>query len=345
VADPATPLVVRPVERDEWRRLAEGFADHGYQQVWEYGQLAAARVGAVSEHVVVVRGDEVCALADVRVRRVPLLGGIAYVSAGPLTRRAGAPGSARLAAAAAALREEYVARRGLVLRLLAPVGPAAWNEASASAIAGAGFRPTSAGRRYRTILLEVARPDDAIRAGLHAKWRNHLRRAEKAGLTVTASAHADGFERFLAMFETFVARKGFDVTAPLEVFVGVQREAPEADRFVVFAAERDGRAIAAHVASFRGDTGVFVLGATLPEALECDAAYLLAWRATLAARAAGCAWYDLGGIDPGANPGVHHFKERTGGTDVAAAGPFEASSGLRASLLLAAERLRARHGR
>src|SRR5262245_62560298 len=157
-----------------------------------------------------------------------------------MTRRAGETGAANLAASAAALREEYVARRGLVLRLLAPVGPAAWNEAAAAAIAGAGFHPSSAGRTYRTILLDVARSPGAVREGLHAKWRNHLRRAEKAGLTVTASTHAEAFERFLAMFETFVARKGFDVTAPVEVFVGVQREAPEAERFVVFAAERDG---------------------------------------------------------------------------------------------------------
>ena len=333
---------MRPVERDEWRRLAENFADHGYQQVWEYGPLAAARVGAQSERVAVVAGDEVRALADVRVRRVPVLGGIAYVSGGPLTRTAGASDPARFAEAAAALRDEYVARRGLVLRVLAPVGAAPWNDGVAAAMSGAGFRVSSAGRRYRTILLDVARSEDAIRAGLHAKWRNHLRRAEKAGLTVTESRDAAAFERFLSMFEEFVARKGFDDTAPVDVFRAVQREAPEADRFLVLAAGRDGRTIAAHVASLRGDTGVYVLGATLPEALECDAAYLLAWRAILAARAAGCVSYDLGGIDPEANPGVHHFKERTGGADVTAAGPFEASEGARSAAVLAAERLRRR---
>lgn len=329
---------MRPLERDEWRRLADGFADHGHQQVWEYGLAAAERVGARSEHVAVVAGDDVRALADVRVRRVPLLGGIAYVSAGPLTRR----DAARFAEAAVALRDEYVARRGLVLRVLAPIGPVAWNDGAAAAMSAAGFRASKAGRRYRTVLLDVARGEDAIRAGLHAKWRNHLRRAEKAGLTVTASRDAAAFERFLAMFETFVARKGFDDVGPLDVFRAVQKDAPEADRFLVLTAERDGRAIAAHVASLRGDTGVYVLGATLPEALECDAAYLLAWRAIEAARAAGCAWYDLGGIDPQTNPGVHHFKERTGGDDVTAAGPFEASSGVRAAAVLAAERLRRR---
>jgi hypothetical protein len=338
----AAPLRVRPVGCEEWRRLAGGFADHGHQQVWEYGQLAAERIGAASEHVAVVSGDDVRALADVRVRRVPLLGGIAYVSSGPLTRTSGSADAARLGEAASALRDEYVGQRGLVLRILAPVGTAAWNEAAAASLAGAGFRPSQAGRSYRTILLDIARPSDAVRAGLHAKWRNHLRRAEKAGLTVTESRDADALERFLAMFEAFVARKGFDDAGPVDVFRGVQRDAPEADRFVVFAAEREGRAIAAHVASFRGDTGVYLLGATLPEALECDAAYLLAWRAIEAARAAGCTRYDLGGIDPEANPGVHHFKERTGGDDVTAAGPFEAAEGARAAAVLAAERLRKR---
>ena len=52
--------------------------------------------------------------------------------------------------------------------------------------------------------------------------------------------------------------------------------------------------------------------------------------------------YDLGGIDPVANPGVTSFKLRTGGVDVAAV-PFELSpGGLRGTATDLAERAYAR---
>jgi lipid II:glycine glycyltransferase (peptidoglycan interpeptide bridge formation enzyme) len=82
---------------------------------------------------------------------------------------------------------------------------------------------------------------------------------------------------------------------------------------------------------------VYLLGATSPEALTVKAAYLLQWKAIEEARARGCRWYDLGGIDPAENPGVFHFKEGLGGADVTAAGPFEWRSGARARLTVTLE--------
>ena len=78
---------VRRLERAEWEAAVHDFRDHSYRQCWAYGAALAARRGAVSEHVAIERGDELVGLADVRVKKLPVVGGgLAYVSGGPLVR-------------------------------------------------------------------------------------------------------------------------------------------------------------------------------------------------------------------------------------------------------------------
>ena len=52
----------------------------------------------------------------------------------------------------------------------------------------------------------------------------------------------------------------------------------------------------------------------------------------------GVKWYDLDGIDLEINPTVAEFKQRTGGVDCTAAGPYEfCPSGATSVLISAAE--------
>ena len=60
--------------------------------------------------------------------------------------------------------------------------------------------------------------------------------------------------------------------------------------------------------------------------------------AIVVAKSHGMRWYDLGGIDPEANPGVYHFKKGLSGTEVRAAGPYEVRpGGLTGRITLAGE--------
>jgi hypothetical protein len=342
-----TGISIERVDRTRWLELSAGFADHNYRQTWDFGVLAAARVGAVSEHVAIRADERVLALADVRIKRVPLLGGIAYVTGGPLTRSDGVCDVKRCLDAVTALRDEYALRRGFVLRVVPPIGPAGWNQEVAAGLAQAGFAKTEAAPIYRTMLVDISGPPAAIRKSFHQKWRNCLNRAEKERLTVRAGG-AEDLDRFAAMFDEFVVRKGFDVQLGVDFYRSAQRDLPESERFLLLLAERDGALLAGHLSSALGDTMVYLLGATTPQALTCKAAYLLQWQAIEHARSRGCRWYDLGGIDPEGNPGVFHFKEGLGGADVTAAGPVEWNSGLRPRLVRVVEsgyrRMRARRG-
>lgn len=329
----ASGLRFEPLDRDGWHRETGAFADHNYRQVWDFGVAGAERVGARSEHVLLRDGAHAFALADVRVKKLPVLGGgLAYVTGGPLTRRDGAADASRCVEAVLALRRIYCDGRGMILRVNAPVGPPSWNREVAEGLARGGFVATEAVRGYRTILVDIGRPLDAVRKTLRQKWRNCLNRSEREGLEVEGGDDATALERFAPLYDALVERKGLDVDLSLDFYLRVQRAAAAGERYLVLFASRDGRPVAGHVSSPLGDTSVYLLGATSPEALKCNAAYLLQWHAIQRAKERGCRWYDLGGIDPDANPGVYHFKTGFGGEDVTAAGPLEWVAGPRARL-------------
>lgn len=315
----AAAPTVDEVGRDAWRALVAGFADHNYRQTFEFGEVAAARVGARSVHVAIRSGGDVIAVADVRVKSVPLLGGLAYVNGGPLVRRGRDVDPRTFVAAVAALRDEFGRRRGLVVRVVPPIGPAAWNASVAAGLAEAGFAATDAARSYRTMLVDIDRPAAALRKAFRQKWRNGLNRSERSGLTVRHADTVEALREFAGLFGEFIARKGFNVDLGIDFYERVQAVAPAGERYAVLLAELEGRPVAGHVSSPLGDTSVYLLGATTPDALKCNAAYLLQWRAIELAQARGCRWYDLGGIDPVGNPGVFHFKEGMSGDDVTSA--------------------------
>lgn len=326
---------VTQLDRATWEREAALFADYNYRQGWAFGLAAAAHVGAVSEHVACVTDGVLRGLADVRVKGLPVVGGgVAYVNGGPLVRRVNEPSTVhldRLRGVTQMLHAEYVKDRGMVLRIVGTIGDARWSAAQDEVLEAAGFVPSTMATTYRTMIRRVDEPMSVIRSGLAQKWRNCLNKAERQGVTVTAHRDTGSMQRFVLLYDEFVARKGVHANHDAAYFMKVQQDACSAscgseEPLTVRLAERDGELLAGHVSSSLGDTCVYLLGATSPAGLRCNAAYLLQWDTICAAHNAGRVWYDLGGIDPQANPGVHHFKEGVRGIDVTAVGPYEACS-------------------
>lgn len=334
---------IKSVGREEWLTLAPRFCDHNYRQGWAYGQLLAAKRKAHSRHVKIVSrgregGDELLGLADVRIKRAPLLGGVAYISGGPLTRMNSAGDLERLGACLDALQRQFVEKEGLILRIQGTLGDPAWNEASAACFAAHGFVPASQGSTYRTVVVDLQPPLADIRAGLAQKWRNCLNKAQRSNPAPEVTTRLEDFDRFTALFDQFVGRKGFSVDLGADFFRTVQGAVAPPEALTLTTLQVNGTLIAGHMASMLGDTCVYLLGATSDEALKTNAAYLLQWHVIEQARACGLRWYDLGGIDPAENPGVYHFKCGLGGTEMRVPGPFELAPGtLRARLALRAE--------
>lgn len=309
------------------------FADANFRQSWAYADLAARRVGGASEWFELREGADSIALANVRIKRLPLgLGGIALLSGGPLVRHlsaaCGSDPAESLRRMLRLLVEEFVRRRGLKLRVQAAPGCPDWNRQQEAVLADCGFALASQARPYRTILKSIEGDEDDLRRSLEQKWRNQLNAASRQGFTVEAGSTPALFERFSPLFGSTQSGKGFSVDLDAGFFsrVGGATEAGEPTPWVTIVSH-EGRDVSGHLGMYMGDTGVYLLGGTTDEGRRLKAAYWAQWQAILHARSVGCSWYDLGGIDPEGNPGVFHFKEGLKGIDLLAPPPVELGSG------------------
>jgi lipid II:glycine glycyltransferase (peptidoglycan interpeptide bridge formation enzyme) len=266
-------------------------------------------------------------MASVRIKKLPLLPlGIAYITGGPMIRKNDTGDGEILKNFLHKLKEEYCQKRGLVLRIGPAIGSAEWNDMQKTIFQEEGFSITKNTATYRTFMLNINRSAEDIRKTLDQKWRNCLNRSEKNNLTIQTGNDEALFEKFLAIYDELRERKQFDVNLDANFYYTVQKKINGNQRFCISIAELEGKPAAGHVSSIAGDTCVYLLGASNSLGLEMKASYLLQWQTILHAKESGCLWYDLGGIDPDENPGVYHFKEGLGGTDITAPGPYEYTS-------------------
>ena len=276
-----------------------------------------------------------------RVKQAPLIGGVAYITGAPLVRRDAdlATSQRGLDASLAALRDHYVRQRGLTLRILPAIGDEDWTARQVASFEQAGFVVTDAARPYHTMAVDLRPEEPEIRRSLAQKWRNCLNASERNGCTVTCGSEPGLFARFDAMFKDLRERKGFESDLGCDFYASVQAGLEPRERFLVTIIEVDGADAAGHVGHIAGDTCVYLLGASNDRARRTKAAYLAQWAFLLAGKAAGCSWYDLGGVDEEANPGVYRFKRGLGGASWSAPGPYEMRPhGLRGVTTTAAER-------
>jgi hypothetical protein len=310
---PGWTVQVDAIDAPAWHALLDRFADANIYQAWACeqargGWLAAA--GSVS-HLRLLNNGEVCAAAQVRIVKLPLLRlGIAYVRWGPLWRLRGqATDPQVLSTMLSCLRHEYVLRRGLGLRLLPYMFQEdEQGELLVPLLAANGYTRLAGDTPQRTLLLPLGASLTELRAGLDQKWRNSLNHAERNGLVVEEGTSDELLRRFIAIHTQMRARKGFVATSDVHTCRDMQAGLPQRHRMRVLLASIQGQLAAGVVCSRLGDTGVFLHGATSDAGLRSNASYLLQWRALAWLKEGGAAVYNLHGINPLSNPGSWRFK-------------------------------------
>jgi lipid II:glycine glycyltransferase (peptidoglycan interpeptide bridge formation enzyme) len=307
----------------EWAQMLDLFSDANIYQTWSYGCVRWGQENL--SHMVLRRDGEPLAMTQLRiVRPTRLKFGIGYLRWGPLCDRRGEVLDPEVVTAMAkALEDEYVRKRKLFLRILPNAfagSPRA--EVIRSAFSRFNPEPLVTENTYRTFLVDLA-PDLAeVRKRLDVKWRNQLTRSEKNNLQVVADHGRAEYRTFSEIYYQMLKRKGFNTTVDVEEFERIQEDLPEQHRMYVLIAKDSGIPVAGLVASVMGDSAIYLLGATSDAGLESKGAYLLHWRLIEYLKANGIRWYDLGGIDPQANPGVYHFKKGFSGADVSQINPL-----------------------
>jgi lipid II:glycine glycyltransferase (peptidoglycan interpeptide bridge formation enzyme) len=316
-ADRAYQVEVDGVTEAQWSEGMDRFADANLYQSWSYG---AARWKAENlSHLILKRDGKVVAMAQLRIVQPGNLRlGVAYLRWGPMCQLQGQELDPEIVRSmAAALREEYASKRGLYLEIL----PNAFSGSQRGGMFQSAFAQFDSGpgisdQNYRTLVLDLSPSLDELRKKLDKKWRNQLNAAERNGLAVVESNDADGYRRFCVLYTQMWERKKFDTKVSIEEFQRIQELLSETQRMKVLICEHAGTPVAGVVCSAIGDSAIYLLGATNDEGMKVKASYLLQWTIIRLLKERNIRFYDLGGIDPEANPGVYHFKSGLSGADL-----------------------------
>jgi len=324
----------------EWEGWLDSFEDANIYQTWSYGALRWGEKNL--SHLVLKRGGQVVAMAQLRIiRPAKMRFGIAYLRWGPLCHAKGEQLDAVVVTRmAAALREEYVRKRGLFLRILPPAfletPRAAVFEAAFAAYDRESFGPTDS---YRTFALDLDPSLEVLRKNLDQKWRNCLNRAEKNGLTVVQGSGPEEFHQFIRIYDEMWARKQFEEGSDVREFQQLQEKLPERHQMKVLLCKHEGVATAGLVATAMGNSAIYLLGATSDVGMKLKGSYLLHWSLIKELKELGIRYYNLGGINPERNPGVYHFKAGFSGRDVLYMPPLVSSGSLLSGAFARASRL------
>lgn len=302
------------------------FEDANIYQTAAYGEV---RWGERSlSRLVLKRDGEVVGIAQLRViRPTPLKFGMAYLRWGPLwEQRSCALDPEVPRRMARAIEDEYLKKRKLFVRIL-PNAFAGSPRAGIFSSAFSRFKGETAASKeaYRTFLLDIAPPVEELRKRLDGKWRNMLKQAERNSLTVTSGRGTEEYRAFCEIYSQMRRRKAFATTVDAEEFGRIQGALPEAQRMQVLICQDKGVPVAGLVATAMGEGAIYLLGATSDAGLNSKGAYLLQWTLICWLKERGIRWYDLGGIDPERNPGVHHFKKGLSGVDTCQIDPLVGS--------------------
>jgi len=321
----------------EWSKMLDLFDDASVYQTFAYGGV---RWGAKNlSHLVLKADGEVLGIAQLRiVRPTPLKFGMAYLRWGPLCDRRGKPLNPEIfKIMAGALVDEYVSKRKLFLRVL-PNAFAGTERAEAMQSAFANFtrEDLTAENTYRTLVLDLSPSVPELRKNLDAKWRNKLSGAEKNHLKVIAGNGLAEYQIFCQLYQEMRKRKAFETTVDVEEFQRIQEELAEPHRMRILICEDQGIPVAGLVVSAMGNSAIYLLGATSDAGLNAKGAYLLQWTMIQWLKENGFRWYDLGGINPEANPGVYTFKKGMSGVDVCQISPLVESGSVLSTAMVRA---------
>jgi len=309
---------VRPatdVDRHAWDRFALDEAGGNLLQAWGWAELKREYGWEVDRFVAEGADGALDGVLHLLTRRGAAGISFAYAPRGPAIRDCDSGAASALALVGAA-RAAARRRRALVLKL-----DPEWREddpAAARLVRAAGLRDSPYDVQHRkTWLVDLDGGEDAVLARVKASTRNHIRKAQRAGVAVEVTADLAAVDEFHPLFRETVQRSGF-VGRDLDYHRAVVRHLGASCPVVTLLARVDGEAAAGMIAVAAGPRLVYLFGGTSLRHSRHQPAYLLHWEAIRWGLQQGCRTYDMWGVpnheDPAApGAGYYEFKRRWNG--------------------------------
>ena len=306
-------FVWEPCSRETWEALTYQAGQSSLEQAWAYGAAIESAHGLRAERGLISQSGAPLALVQAFCRN-RLFTRITRVLRGPvwLIDPLQDP---RAQQVCEVITRQFRRRRFGDFLFWLPELPE--NPKSDAVLRAQGLRPVVTG--YSSIWLDLRPPPEALRAGLHGKWRNALQQAEKVGFEIEDVTHPRRLNQSLLLYDRFRRKKRF---------VG-----PNGD-FIAALARDDRKAVVALTARLNDDlvAGVILIrhgkAATYLASWTSDAGRvgqahnLLLWRGIEMLKAGGADWLDLGGVNTESQPGIARFKLGLGGDVFTLAGTY-----------------------
>lgn len=325
------------VSRLQWYEVLEQFEDASVYQSWEYDTVRQGEKNL--SHFVLKSDDGIVAAAQIRMKKIPVLGiGAAYMRWAPLWRVRGKSADSNIfRMAIRALKNEYVNKRGLFLRIF-PFLLDADDPCLKEILCSEGFVSEPDVIPQQTLLLDLSPELEQIRKNFDQKWRNCLNRAEKNLLEIKEGTDDAMFGEFIGIYRELIDRKKFKEPNNINEFRIMQRELPDKYKMGIFLGHKDGEVSSGAICSATGNTGVYIFGAVSDQGMKTNGSYLIQWKIIQWMKKSGCLFYNLNGINPKKNPGTYHFKAGIAGKsgkDVRYLGRFDCYFGSLSATIIA----------
>lgn len=183
-----------------------------------------------------------------------------------------------------------------------------------------GYRPAPMhALAERTIMLELAHPEEAIFSAMNKNHRNLIRRCEREGVRIVQTIEREAVNRFNALLEDTTRRHRFHRFSHSYIEKEFFSFAPHDEALVIEGYLPDGRLDAAAIIMHYGSMACYRHGASRGLDKRLPASYLVQWAAILEAKRRGLRWYNFWGVAPEEasrrHPffGITHFKTGFGG--------------------------------
>jgi len=293
-----------------WDR-AHAAAAAPLQQDWAYGSTLVSLGARVLRARVEADGVQV-AQAQFIVRKFAKYISLALCTRGPLWLQ---DLSGKDKAAAYKAMRQTLPLSGLRFMMVTP------NEALNDPLGLPAVRRIMSG--YSTVIMDIAKPMDVLRAQLDKRWRHRLGGAEKSELNVQRMGTNPGQYRWLLDAEMQQrADRGLE-GLPLIWFERYAESRKQPSRNLLSLRADVGRdRVAGMMFLIHGEAATYQVGWTSDVGRDLHAHNLMLWRAIEELRERGVRSLDLGGVNTQRSAGIARFKMATGGVVKQLAGSY-----------------------
>jgi len=176
-----------------------------------------------------------------------------------------------------------------------------------------------------TLILDLSPSEEELLGAMHEKTRYNIGLAERKGVSVTLrrlEEGEEGFEKFWHLLNQTAKRQNIHIFSEDYYKKQMTIKSKQFEN-LLFIAAYQGRAIAANLVNFFGQTARYLHGGSNNEFRALMAPHLLQWEQMKEAKRRGCKAYDFWGYDEEKWPGVSRFKKGFSGKEVQYIGTFD----------------------